>query len=78
MDIWIRFENATKWQAESLFQCFFPGSTLSHPVSAASQSLSHEDVMPVTLALGDTELANLARRFADAIPDGEFSVSDCP
>lgn len=24
MDVWINFANATKWQAEGIFKCFFP------------------------------------------------------
>ena len=24
MDVWVNFTNATKWQAEGIFKCFFP------------------------------------------------------
>ena len=26
MDVWINFKNATKWQAEGIFKCFFPSA----------------------------------------------------
>ena len=27
MDVWVNFTNATKWQAEGIFKCFFPTRT---------------------------------------------------
>ena len=59
MDIWVNFTNATKGQAECIFKRFFPtGPPAVHGV-------------PI---LEEAEIAQLARRFADAIPEGEMSV----
>ena len=90
MDVWINFKNATKWQAEGIFKCFFP-SKPSQSTPAASQSSTTGDVKDVsgdkiavskrkrsTLVvhtLSEEEIGVLAKRFADSIPEDEFSVS---
>jgi mitochondrial chaperone BCS1 len=84
MDVWINFTNATKWQAEGIFKCFFP----SRPSASSSNEASSGDTsqknppgskrkasahaVPI---LEESEIAQLAKRFADAIPEGEMSVS---
>ncbi len=60
MDIWVNFTNATRPQAECIFKRFFP------PGPSASSS-----GVPI---LGEAEIAQLAERFADEIPEGEMSV----
>jgi mitochondrial chaperone BCS1 len=88
MDVWINFTHATKWQAEGLFKCFFPSKP--SPSSTSSNSTSSEKDcsqknMPLprrkaalthaVLLLDDAEISELAKRFADAIPEDELSVS---
>jgi hypothetical protein len=77
MDLWIKFTNATKWQAEGIFKCFFP----SRPSADASEKnppdprrkASSAHAVPI---LEEAEIAQLAKRFADSIPEGEMSVRD--
>ena len=92
MDVWINFTNATKWQAEGIFKCFFPSrpsATSSSPPSsdeASSSADASEKNLPESRRrassahavpiLEEAEIAQLAKRFADAIPEGEMSVRD--
>jgi len=86
MDVWVNFTHATKWQAEGIFKCFFP----SKPAGVATTSPPEEDVdtsqknlpLPKRKApshtipvLDETEISELAKRFADAIPENELSVA---
>jgi mitochondrial chaperone BCS1 len=85
MDVWINFKNATKWQAEGIFKCFFPAE--SKPFTPSPQSsidvLSQENLpgsrqkkkTMIVPPLSEEELDRLAKRFAQAIPGDEFSVS---
>ena len=96
MDVWVNFKNATKWQAEGIFKCFFPskpsGQQQQHASpSSPSLSASNDPRDPTSqenLAvpkrkrnivlspqLSEEEIAVLAKRFAEAIPEDEFSVS---
>lgn len=40
MDVWINFKNATKWQAEGIFKCFFPSAPApsATPTPAATEA----------------------------------------
>ena len=92
MDKWINFTNATKWQAEGIFKCFVspqPSASSSSPPSrneALSSSAGASEKSPpgsrrkasanVVPILEEAEIAQLAKRFADAIPEGEMSVRD--
>jgi hypothetical protein len=82
MDVWVNFTNATKWQAEGIFKCFFPSrpsasSDESTPVDASqknppgSKRKASAHAVPV---LEESEIAQLAKRFADSIPEMEMSV----
>jgi hypothetical protein len=83
MDVWINFTNATKWQAEGIFKCFFP-SRPSESSSNEAESLDASQKNPpgsrrkasahAVPVLEEAEIAHLAKRFADAIPEGEMSV----
>ena len=82
MDVWVNFKNATKWQAEGIFKCFFPSQTSSSGASSSAQDDSQKNI-PISKRrasgqsiplLTDSELAELAKRFADAIPEDELSV----
>ncbi|KAA1470269.1 P-loop containing nucleoside triphosphate hydrolase protein [Dentipellis sp. KUC8613] len=87
MDVWVNFTNATKWQAEGIFKCFFPSkpSSAAAPAAAAGPSRdSSQTNMPIPKRksavsavplLDAEELAYLAKRFADAIPEDEMSVA---
>ncbi|KAG1870543.1 hypothetical protein C8R48DRAFT_597005, partial [Suillus tomentosus] len=72
--------------AEGIFKCFFP----SKPAGVATTSPPEEDIdtlqknlpLPKHQApshtipvLDETEISELAKRFADAIPENELSVS---
>ena len=80
MDVWINFKNATKWQAEEIFKNFFPYERSEPPIPPTSRgeiALQKERsrrkaLMPV---LNEEELADLAKRFAGAVPEDELSVS---
>jgi chaperone BCS1 len=95
MDVWINFTNATKWQAEGIFKCFFPSRksassssstpSSSSPASPTSSSIDISQMNPPETRrkassahsvpiLEEAEIAQLAKRFADAIPEGEMSV----
>ena len=84
MDVWVNFTNATRWQAEGIFKRFFP----SRP-SASSNEITSVDTLQTNLprakckqstpthaesTLDELEIAKLAKRFADTIPEGEMSV----
>ncbi|KAI9453414.1 P-loop containing nucleoside triphosphate hydrolase protein [Lactarius psammicola] len=88
MDVWINFTNATKWQAEGVFKSFFPSrlsaSSSSLPDEASTGDASQNNppgsrrkasahAVPV---LDEAEIAQLAERFADAIPEQEMSVAN--
>lgn len=83
MDVWINFRNATKWQAEGIFKCFFPAdkpSTASpldprDPLSQENLAMNKRKKPSLIVPpLSENEINSLASRFADAIPDEEFSV----
>ncbi|KAI5120959.1 hypothetical protein M0805_001663 [Coniferiporia weirii] len=38
MDVWVNFTNATKWQAEGIFKCFFPSRAVKEEQAAAAAS----------------------------------------
>ena len=83
MDVWVNFTNATKWQAEGIFKCFFP-SRPSASTSDESESVDASQKNPpgskrkasahAVPILDESEIAQLAKRFADSIPEGEMSV----
>jgi len=65
MDVWVNFTNATKWQAECIFKRFFSSPP---PVPTPNEVLSSTEHV-------ETEIAQLARTFADAVPEGEISIA---
>ncbi|KAI6023352.1 P-loop containing nucleoside triphosphate hydrolase protein [Pisolithus marmoratus] len=91
MDVWVNFTHATKWQAEGIFKCFFPSKPKNPPAdSTATSSPADEktDISQKNLplpkrkspghtipVLEEAEIAVLAKRFADAIPENELSVA---
>jgi mitochondrial chaperone BCS1 len=84
MDVWVNFTNATKWQAEGIFKCFFPYKSSSEsPDATRSNSTANKKNLPVprekflgqdTFMLSKEELDELAKRFAASIPEDELSV----
>ncbi|KAJ6485817.1 P-loop containing nucleoside triphosphate hydrolase protein [Mycena sanguinolenta] len=84
MDVWVNFTHATKWQAEGIFKCFFPykPSTVvtseNAPTDASQKNLplpkrkAPAHAIPV---LSEAEISELAKRFAQAIPEDELSVA---
>lgn len=85
MDVWINFTHATKWQAEGIFKCFFPhkptaaaSSSSAAPTDTSQKNLplpkrkSHAHAIPL---LTEEEISELAKRFAEAIPEDELSVA---
>ncbi|KIK14777.1 hypothetical protein PISMIDRAFT_344432 [Pisolithus microcarpus 441] len=91
MDVWVNFTHATKWQAEGIFKCFFPSKPKNPPANSVAESspadektdISQKNLpLPKRKASGHTipvleeaEIADLAKRFADAIPENELSVA---
>ncbi|KIY51875.1 P-loop containing nucleoside triphosphate hydrolase protein [Fistulina hepatica ATCC 64428] len=82
MDVWVNFKNATKWQAEGIFKCFFP-SAKSKPATDFGVTDASQKNIPGSKSKGgmkiplltEEELDELAKRFADAIPEDELSVA---
>ncbi|CAA7265219.1 unnamed protein product [Cyclocybe aegerita] len=87
MDVWVNFTHATKWQAEGIFKCFFPykpstAATANGNGSSAAKDTSqqnlplpkrkHVHAIPI---LTEEEISELAKRFAEAIPEDELSVA---
>ena len=70
MDVRVGFTNATRLQAEDLYKHFF------HPedCSVTSNAKPHGDTQHEGPSLDEAELAALAKRFADAIPEKGLSV----
>ena len=85
MDVWVNFKNATRWQAEGIFKCFFPSKPAATPSGETSSPQdSSQRNLPIPKRkqsshavplLEEAEISELAKRFADAIPDDEMSVS---
>ncbi|KAF9256975.1 P-loop containing nucleoside triphosphate hydrolase protein [Marasmius fiardii PR-910] len=89
MDVWVNFTHATKWQAEGIFKCFFPYKP-SNPTESDQPSekdtsqknlpgsptpkkkKSSAHVIPL---LSEEEITELAKKFAEAIPEDELSVA---
>lgn len=67
MDVLVHFKHSTKWQAAEIYKRFFSSSP-AHP----SRSLPSEIESSV---LDDSELDQLAQRFAGTIPEHEMTVS---
>ena len=38
MDVWVNFANATKWQAEGIFKCFFPSRAAREKAAAEAEA----------------------------------------
>ena len=85
MDVWVNFTHATKWQAEGIFKCFFPFKPTSPASSTSSLSsldasqqnlpgIKRKSVHAIPL-LTEEEIGELAKRFSEAIPEDELSVS---
>ncbi|ETW78832.1 AAA ATPase [Heterobasidion irregulare TC 32-1] len=85
MDVWVNFKNATRWQAEGIFKCFFPSKPTATPSGETSSPQdSSQRNLPIPKRkqsshavplLEEAEISELAKRFADAIPDDEMSVA---
>jgi len=86
MDVWVNFTHATKWQAEGIFKCFFPFKPAATP--SATPPVGEPDSSQKNLPLPkrkafkhaiplltEEEISELAKRFAEAIPENELSVS---
>lgn len=94
MDVWVNFANATKWQAEGIFKCFFPckpttsAASSTSDLSSSSTDAATKDASQKNLPgskrkaskhaiplLSEEEIAALAKKFGEAIPDNELSVA---
>lgn len=84
----MNFTHATRWQAEGIFKCFFPSKPAGAAVTPSAESSENIDASQKNLplpkrkvpghtipVLDETEISELAKRFADAIPENELSVS---
>ncbi|KAF8815434.1 P-loop containing nucleoside triphosphate hydrolase protein [Phlegmacium glaucopus] len=85
MDVWVNFTHATKWQAEGIFKCFFPfkpSTVASSPATTPKDASQQNLPLPKRKALAhaipiltEEEISDLAKRFAEAIPEDELSVA---
>ncbi|KAG8733810.1 hypothetical protein FRC11_001972 [Ceratobasidium sp. 423] len=86
MDVWVDFKNASKWQAEEIFKNFFPckrpedepkpeDAETEGTESKAENKRRCRDTRALVPRLDAEEIADLARRFAQHIPDDEMSVA---
>jgi mitochondrial chaperone BCS1 len=87
MDVWVNFTHATKFQAEGIFKCFFPSKppadTATPPPPPVESNDASQKNLPVPKRkavthavplLEESEISELAKRFAAAIPEDELSV----
>ncbi|KAG5652734.1 hypothetical protein H0H81_003933 [Sphagnurus paluster] len=84
MDVWVNFTHATKWQAEGIFKCFFPFKPANAVVSSGATQDASQQNLPLPKRkvpahaiplLTEEEISELAKRFAEAIPEDELSVA---
>ncbi|KAG8929036.1 hypothetical protein FRC02_006101 [Tulasnella sp. 418] len=88
MDVWIDFKHASKWQAEGIFMNFFPCKKVIDPHAKAVEESQQADPnkrppinqrrrtkMHAVPLLEESELKELAKQFAEAIPENEMSVA---
>lgn len=74
----VSFTKATKGQAEEIFKRMYvqePKQTAS-PEPKASESSEKRDKKPEEPVVPEEKLAELAKRFADMLPDEEYSPAD--
>ncbi|QRW16724.1 mitochondrial chaperone BCS1 [Rhizoctonia solani] len=85
MDVWVDFKNASRWQAEEIFKNFFPSKPpvtrrRAHPrrrrrsreEASCKPSSRYTALVPL---LDVEEISELAKRFAQHIPEDELSVA---
>jgi len=91
MDIHIEFKLASKYQARELYRCFYRPESAKEdpagPIDDKALSFSEKDTTPIpkhasfgghfhgSLKLPRAEVDVLAARFADVIPEREFSMA---
>lgn len=84
MDVWVNFTHATKWQAEGIFKCFFPFKPSTPASAIPAQKDASQKNLPVSKRKASThaiplltedEISELAKKFAESIPEDELSVS---
>ncbi|CAE6504798.1 unnamed protein product [Rhizoctonia solani] len=83
--VWVDFKNASKWQAEEIFKNFFPCKpppspeeeiTADDPEKAKAEAKRRlRDTRALVPRLDAEEIAVLAKRFAEHIPEDELSVA---
>ncbi|KAF8643026.1 hypothetical protein AX16_009270 [Volvariella volvacea WC 439] len=84
MDVWVNFTHATKWQAEGIFKCFFPFKPSPNAAPSSDKKDASQKNLPIpkrkanahaSPLLTEEEICELAKKFAEAIPEGELSVA---
>ncbi|KAF8505062.1 BCS1 N terminal-domain-containing protein [Gautieria morchelliformis] len=81
MDVHVEFKMATRWQARELFRCFFPPPEADEEavVSMRSNVIKEKGLAtpssPAQTQLTQAETDALAEQFADAVPEGQFSMA---
>ncbi|CAE6454748.1 unnamed protein product [Rhizoctonia solani] len=83
--LWVDFKNASRWQAEEIFKNFFPSKAPSNPEDETKTEDAEKTQAETKRRLRDTralvprleveEIAQLAKRFAEHIPEDELSVA---
>ncbi|ELU44065.1 BCS1-like ATPase [Rhizoctonia solani AG-1 IA] len=86
MDVWVDFKNASRWQAEEIFKNFFPSKPPVTPEEEPTPEEAEEaekkrlanrrrDTRALVPLLDVEEISELAKRFAQHIPEDELSVA---
>ncbi|CAE6373298.1 unnamed protein product [Rhizoctonia solani] len=86
MDVWVDFKNASRWQAEEIFKNFFPSKPPVTPEEEPTPEDAEEaekkrlanrrrDTRALVPLLDVEEISELAKRFAQHIPEDELSVA---
>jgi len=66
MDVWVNFTNATKWQAEGIFKCFFP--------CKASQAVRDKEAKEAAEAEAEAEAESAASEGSKPISIGQKNL----
>jgi mitochondrial chaperone BCS1 len=78
MDVHVEFKMATRWQARELFRCFFPPLEADEEAVVSLRSNVNKEkglATPSSPAHTQAEAEALAEQFADAVPEGQFSMA---
>lgn len=70
MDVWVNFKNATKWQAEGIFKCFFPSRAAREKADADKKAEREAAKAKAAAASGSAATATTTSDKAKKDDDG--------